>query len=357
VTENLGVITCNRPTILYRCLNSYAENAHIHGRRLSFFVADDSTKSVDRVKNKLTLKRISKETGFESYYAGIEEKIIFLKRMIYEADVPAEIIKFALFDIRRTGLGAYGANRNALMLGLTEKKFLFVDDDTECRIALPDKAGLNQYPKLIDSCTDPSFIRSFRDRREILDTVDFLPVDFFGAHNKYLGSTVENKRIRITLNGLLGDCGWGGSSKYLFLQDNVFKNFVKTDDDYDSVVCSREMLRSVLTPTLTNKVDDLMTTVFGVDNSGNLSPFFPVGRGEDIVFSQTLSTMLPNTGFLFLPGAILHQPVEPRSFRKGEILRSSSGIDLSILLFELLGMMGADNLIQVDSASLIESEG
>ena len=353
--ENLGIITCNRPEILYRCLSSYAKNALLHGRQISFYIADDSVKSVDRLRNRKTLNKISKETGLISNYIGLEEKIIFLKRLIQRCDVPPDVIKFALFDITKTKLGAYGANRNSLLMGLAGKKVLYVDDDTICKVALPYNSNLNQSPELIKGTCDPSLIWSYNDIEEAFDSADFQPFDFFGMHNRYLGQQIENRKIRITLNGLVGDCGWGGASKYLFLQNNVLKHLLKTNEEYDRMVCSREMLRSVLTPTLTNRVDDLMTTVFGLDSSDCSAPFFPVGRGEDIIFSQTLKALFPDTGFLSIPGAVQHQPVESRSFRPGEILRSSSGIDLSILLFEVIDFVGINNLSQTDFPAIKEA--
>jgi len=311
-------------------------------------VADDSRKSTDRDQAKAVLQRIHRQTGFEIRYAGLDEKIRFLQSLIAESDVPSEIVKFALFDTMKTGLGAYGANRNALLLETAGDIFICVDDDTECRISVPPGAEQGLFLMPGKSCRDPSGIWNFPSRQEALAAVDFQHLNFFGMHDEYLGKSIQGRNVRITLNGLIGDCGWGGASKYLFLEGEAFGRLTQSRDHYEASVCSREMLRVVPRPMLMDSVDDMMTTVMGVDNRTPLPPFLPVARGEDIVFARTLAASMPDSGFIFLPAALLHQPVEPRAFRKGEIIRSASGVDLSTLLSELIGMFGLKSLPQSD---------
>jgi len=344
----LGVLTSNRADILKRCLDSYLANAQQYGHTVKAVVTDDSMSQTTRAQCRAMLAAVRQETGCEILYAGLEEKLLFVRQLLNRSEAPPDVIKFALFDSLKTNLGAYGANRNALLLDTAGEQMVCVDDDTECRIAAAPRLS-DELMVLEPGGTDgrdPSNVWNFPDREAALAAADFQPLDFFGTHFPMLGKTAEGRKVNITLNGLLGDCGWGGPSKYLFLTGDAFSNLTQSHDHYEEAVCCREMLRTVQQPTLADSVADLMTTVIGMDNTGLLPPFLPVARGEDIIFSQTLSACFADNGFVFLPFAVLHCPPDARAFWKGEVMRSASGIDYTILLSMLIkrfGKSGSEN--------------
>ena len=66
-----------------------------------------------------------------------------------------------------------------------------------------------------------------------------------------------------------------------------------------------------------------MLTFWGLDNRDLLPPNVPLNRGQDLVFGQLLWKCFGNAVFGHVPLAVVHDPVPPRRFWDGEILRSA----------------------------------
>ena len=90
-----------------------------------------------------------------------------------------------------------------------------------------------------------------------------------------------------------------------------------------------------------------MTVFMALDNRELLPPFFPVKAGEDIVFGLTLRRCIAGGYFGQLPRALVHAPVEHRTFSRGEIFRSASGFDTAKLMIGCVKSYG-ENLARTD---------
>jgi hypothetical protein len=244
------------------------------------------------------------------------------------------------------------------------ENFLSVDDDTEMSFA----AG-NQFQRgsAVEERVKESTLESFmqvwvyRDRQSLQGSVEFSQIDFVGAHESILGMKVggfcpsvgegslgvddivvapsDDGRVALTFSGLVGDCGWGSPSRYLFLSRESLERLTRSDDVYLDGITSRELVQLATAVTLSRRADDLMTTAFGADNRFMLPPFFPVGRGEDLLFGHVLQKTQHDVWFGHLPHAIFHGPVGRRRFARGEIIRSAATTDLSSLICAMVARL------------------
>jgi hypothetical protein len=380
--QTIGCVTRSRVDGLKRCLASYMENNQQFGRTNDFAIMDDSPDSGTRNLYRQALKSLARQYGVSISYAGLEEKIIFAKRLIDTKRLPPKVVKFALFDVDRYGLVSIGANLNALLLHTLGAAILSVDDDTVCRLAQsPDlQPGVKFSTELRFSSNHPCQFYSFPDRETAMHSAVPVDKDLLWIHEQLLGladnefpgeplpmngapqavtlspSRRQSKgRVRVTFNGLMGDCGWGSPFYYLLLTGDSFERLIASETVYQASCVSRNVLKVVNQITISDRTSNMMATFFGLDNTALLPPFIPITRGADYVFGVTLSQCFGDSLFAHLPYTLLHLPVEPRAFSPGEIFRNASGIDIDALVSILIracevnrnSMTGEENLMKL----------
>jgi FkbH-like protein len=361
---SVGILTCNRLEGLKRSLTSYIENSKQYGRTNDFVVMDDSASPETRESYRRLLRELAAEYGVEIFYAGLEEKTRFAKALIEKGGLPAEVVNFALFDVESTGY-SYGANRNAMQLHSAGDAIFTADDDTLCRLV--------PSPELSEGLTfsagySAADIWVFPNRQTALQSVSFVEDDNLALHELMLGKTAGaiaatfghtgtpdvnradtalvrrlqagGGRVLVTFNGLIGDCAWGAPFGYwvapfgyLLLTGSSRERLVGSESDYRAATTSRDILRVVSRPTISDETF-CMNTFVGLDNRILLPPSMPVRRGQDLIFATTLGQCFPDACFGHLPWALLHEPVEARKFWPGEIFRTASGFDTAKLIVE-----------------------
>lgn len=367
---SVSIMTHNRLNALERALVSYIENTRSHGRSPEFVVFDDTETEVGQRRCRSMLRDVERRYGTKILYAGRRERVQFANDLVAVGGLPADIVRFALFDVERCG-NAYGVSRNALMLDSVGHAVFSADDDTVCRIATSPNpvAGVR-----FATAWDPADLWFFPDRERALRSATFVDEDILSVHEQVLGgdvrallgfsgngekpalpnhkSSFENLsegifgKVLATFNGLVGDCAWGspfgdwgGPMGCLLLNGASHKRLVQSEADYRTACTTREIMRVVDRPTLCRET--LFMTVFmALDNRDLLPPFFPVKRGEDILFGLSLNRCVPHGYVGQLPRALVHAPVERRIFSKGEILRSASGFDTAKLLIACIKSYG-----------------
>lgn len=339
-------VTRDRVDGLRRGLSSYIENGRRFGRTNDFVVADDSPAPATRGAYRQALSALKAEHGVEIFYGGLEEKIRFAKKLIDAQAAPPEVVRFALFDGERCGLVTIGANLNATLLHTAGDAILSIDDDTVCRVApapaLDGRVGFAPARRL--SPTHPCEVYTFPDRETALRAATYAEADVLALHEQFLGRDVRQLsaeapgagRVAVTLNGLLGDCGWGSPLYYLLLSGDSFERLVRSEAEYRQTCTSREMWRTVQRATITAATNNMMATFFGLDNRELLPPFIPVTRGADYIFGRTVSRCCEGLHFAHLPWSLLHLPLEARTFSRGEIVRSAAGVDVDALVAALI---------------------
>jgi hypothetical protein len=310
--------------------------------------------------NQEVARGVRQRFGFDVCYVGAEERRALSKGFL-RAGLDPEVVRFAIHGLDSIRAGTLGANRNLLLLATTDEAFLSVDDDTVCRFASPptDGPAISVDEENPHTRYDPATIWVYSSYDALFASVPLMDADVLGMHQALLGQnpadlvgTIENNidssgqelsllregggRVLVSLNGVVGDCGWGSPSRYLFVDDLSFERLTPSARAYAEAISSRIMLRVVASPLISEDVEDLMSTAFAADNRPILPPFVPVGRGEDVVFGRLLKKVHPRGWFGHVPHAILHTPPEGRRFWPGEVLRSASATDIKGMFCDLL---------------------
>lgn len=337
---SVGIMTCNRVDYLKRALSSYVANAKQFERKQAFIVVDGSEHVHSRKKYRQVLKSLQKSCEGTIYYCGLEEKKQFAKTLI-EQGLPPDVVNFSLFDVEQCG-NSTGMNRNALLLSTAGDLFFSADDDTVCRIAPAPhfKEGL-----VFKSGTDPNEWWFYPNRQTGLRAVNFAKRDILSLHETLLGKDVgqcisdfgkdeidfnqldvtfferlasRGGRVLITFNGLIGDSGSRLPTYQFLLNDQSHRRLVHSHAAYCSACTCGEVLRSVNRATVSDAAF-CMTGFVGLDNRTLLPPFMPVNRGQDGTFGLTLWTCFTNSCFGHLPWAVLHAPLQSRTFSRDDI--------------------------------------
>jgi len=359
--SSLAWVTRDRPQLLKRSVESFIDNCLKHNRTAEYRIFDDSAEEKVRNRTRQGLAELAKDKSVRILYAGQDEKRAFASCILREAGaegLPAEVVEFALFD--PFGIGyTTGANGNAFLLGTAGELCLMIDDDTVSRFCEPPEPaeGLTLH-----SSPDPTQFRFFPDRTTLLESVELQDLCILEWHERLLGkplsecvsSAMQSEqidvsgltadwlprleanpgKIAVTMTGVCGDSGMGSSRMFLGLTGKNREALIGTEESYRSSLTSREVLRVTSSPTI-GQGGLFMTMNSGFDNRDLLPPFFPVLRGSDGLFSQTLRACQPENMTGYLPIACFHDPQERRAYPPGEAWSSSIRmIDLLMLLVQ-----------------------
>jgi hypothetical protein len=336
---SVGFPTSNRVESLRQSLTSYIENCQHFERTVDFIVVDDSENIMIRNNYREMLQKLKSQYSVNIFYAGLEEKIAFAKKLAKKGKIPENAVYFACIGDKQHAMTTVGANRNVLLLHTVGDMILSADDDTLCRSAISPtmKEGL-----ALSSGGSPLEVHFFPDRESAMQSVHFVEQDFIALHEQWLGKDVrgciavwgrdgkvsldhadpqllrrlatQQGKVALTLNGVIGDCSWDNPYYYLFQDDNTFVRLTQSEQDYRLARTSREMIQVACQNTLTEKADTIFAICMGLDNRDLLPPFTPIGRAEDIAFGIALSKCFSGNYAVHLPWALPHIPREVRSY-------------------------------------------
>jgi hypothetical protein len=358
-------VTRDRVSALVTALASYIDNAERHGRAPTFLVVDDSPAPELAAGCRERIRRLASERGVRVAYASHRDKRAFARRLRDASGVPDEVVHFALLPDSTNSVPAYGANRNALLLHTAGEMLLSVDDDTQCRV---HKLAASEEGVACAVGRDPSELWAFPSRDVALAAVTPDEQDILAAHETLLGRPVRSLvtperdaeshttvvpslsqrvaahdvTVAMTFNGLVGDCGWGapfgwwgGPLGYLIVNDDSHSRLVHSEAAYRSACITREIVRVVKRPTVSDTAF-AMTTFVGLDNRRLLPPYMPIHRGEDAVFGQMLWACFPEYCAGHIPWMLVHAPSGSRRFWPGEMMRTATAIDAARLVLAVL---------------------
>ena len=349
--DTIAIPTARRPTALARCIRSYAGNALQYGRRPAFLVCDDSTGQQDGVMCRDVVRQAASACNVRLHYIGMTEKVSLLRTLLKARAVPPDVVRFAFFDVEQTGASTCGANRNVLLFHTHGQAILMVDDDTICQTHRP----LEHTEEIVVWNGDATGVRDPSEwwplgsagREDHVCRAE--PLDCLGEQERWLGSgaaltdppprgvlePARSWRAAITVNSMVGDCGWGSPTSYLLLRGPSLERLTASDEVYEDHTTSRAVMRGVRSPTICPQ-PDFMSTFIGLDNTIPLPPLMPVCRGADHVFAALVGKLVPGAVSVHLQVVLAHRPERPRRFWRGEITRSASAIDLCTLLCTLI---------------------
>lgn len=378
--DTVGIMTADRPALLERALASYIQNNRARNDT-EYIVYDDSKSPTASAATLAVGEKLAGQFRVPIRFAGRRERERYARRLGVTGAIPAEILDYALLNPAGYTLGQ---NRNTLLLDNVGSMISCVDDDTVCTPIQPSDAPARLR---LASGGDPAEYWCYRDRSEAERLIALeAPLNALAAHEQLLGKNVaelgifpstdlaqdgrsseelmrrieqRDSLVRVTFNGLLGDCAWGSPfglwhepMGYLALAGRSLERLTRTAASYQRALQSRQLLRVTTGPYLTD-ASFSMLTFCGLDNRELLPPNLPTHRGQDLIFGQILWTCFTDSLFGHLPFALRHDPLPPRRFWPGEITRSAAGVDLCRLMIEAIKLAPAAN----PGASSIERLG
>jgi acyl-CoA synthetase (AMP-forming)/AMP-acid ligase II/acyl carrier protein len=359
--DTFGIITANRPEALARSAESYLENLRAHGRKINFVVTDDSRDEKIAQENRARLAKLSDELEMPIFHGWIDQKLKFIDALVKRTGAPLSIARAGLVR-GASGVYACGVNRNSYQMANAGDVMFAADDDTMARVS---RAPHAQDGAGIAAGIDGAEMWFFNDREDALRSVPAQPADLASLHEAVIGRTAADlspstafsepidpevqkrlispsSRVRVTIAGLLGDCGWavpfgqwGGPMGYLVLDDGSRARLVETEDTYRRGCVSRQILRVTDRVRVTDATYS-MSTFCGFDNRSVLAPHVVSLRGADLIFGATLWRTHPDAVFAHMPHALFHAPLEKREFHVGELMRTALGFDVTRLFINLM---------------------
>lgn len=364
--DTVGIMTADRPALLERALASYIQNNH-QRNDIEYIVYDDSKDTAASAANFAVAQKLARQFGVPIRFAGRPERERYARQLGDGVAIAAELLEYALLNPRGYTLGQ---NRNTLLLDTVGSMICCVDDDTVCTPLRPSDVHADLQ---FSSYSDPAEFWCYRNKSEADALIPVkAQLNALAAHEQLLGNNVseltDHQRdnfkpvnqiseelmrrierrdsvVRVTFNGLLGDCAWGSPfglwhepMGYLALAGSSLERLTRAEEFYQQALQSRQLLRVTAGPYLAD-ASFSMLTFCGLDNRELLPPNLPTHRGQDLIFGQILWTCFTDSLFGHLPFALVHDPLPPRRFWPGEITRSASGVDLCRLLIEAMKLL------------------
>jgi hypothetical protein len=357
----LGIMTADRPLLLKRALTSYILNTRDRGQ-IEYVVFDDSSNEAGLNASREVGRELRREYDVKIRFAGRNERAAYVRRLCEYTGASPAILGGALLVENGYTLGQ---NRNALLLDTAGVSCFCADDDTLCTPVSPPVIETSKIK--LSSGEDPSDYWCFADPIEARAVAKEFEVDCLTAHEELLGKTIgeldgsvitgaslgyrncpgrlqnRESRVRITFNGLVGDCGWGTPfglwhepMGYLAFARASLQRLISSEEFYQQAILSRQLLRVTTCKTISD-FSFSMLTFCGLDNRKMLPPNPPRQRGQDLVFGQILLKCFEGILSGHVPLALGHDPVPARRFWPGEITRTAAGVDLCRLLIEAIG--------------------
>jgi hypothetical protein len=337
----LGIATRDRVPVLARALRSYATSIREYGRDTEIVVLDDSTRASTRAEVRSTAEAVSREFAAPVWYAGEKERRRFAQSLARRAGVPQKIADYALLNPYGCPTTP-GAARNGLLLHGAGGLMLLTDDDILCTAGVPPETHRQMR---LTSKAEPTEYWFYPDSHSAQSAVRFTREDVFGLHERLLARPVRElidehggldavdldgidarfarrlargaPRVRVTLDGLVGDCAVASPWHYYYLGGASHNRLVASEDGYRSAFHGRQVVRTVTRTTISSN-GFCTGWRLGLDHHDLLPPFPPVGRMEDFVFGYTLRACFRDGVSAILPWLALHAPPEGReSTREG----------------------------------------
>lgn len=364
--DTIGIMTADRPALLERALISYIQNNH-QRNGIEYVVYNDSKDTDASAATLAVARKLARQFGVPIRFAGTQERERYTRQIADSGAISRELLEYALLNSAGYTLGQ---NRNTLLLDTVGSMICCVDDDTICT---PRQANRTPAQFQFASGGDPAEFWCYRNKSEMDGLIPVqAELNAVTAHEQLLGKSVseltglssakfaQDERVsnelmrrierrdsvvRITFNGLIGDCAWGSPfgvwhepMGYLALVGSSLERLTCAEDFYQQALQSRQLLRLTAGPYLTD-ASFSMLTFCGLDNRELLPPNLPTHRGQDLIFGQILWTCFTDSLFGHLPFALVHDPDPPRRFWPGEITRSASGVDLCRLMIEAMKLL------------------
>lgn len=340
--DTVFIRTCERPRALRRLLGSIAQAAPAGLRDI--VVLDDARTETGNADTAAAISAGAAPPGVALHHVTRAARRRLARELVESGPGRSALETWLLGP--PDAAATYGAVVNsALLLGAGQRFALFDDDATLAAFGPP--------------APDPSrlrFARSVQRRYRVAETDAALreqcppsAQDALARHGDALGATLgelvsrlepgqrpalfdglepglltalrPDSRVRVSVNGVLGDPGTVHSLGLLHGPFDDLARLAAAGDRFAGLLRTGRVGRVAAAPTLSTDTALMTTTLTGIDARDLLPPTLPAGRGEDLVLGASIAFVHPGSLAIDLPFMLAHRPEEPARPERGEFAR------------------------------------
>jgi hypothetical protein len=330
------ITTCDRPAALERLLQSMRQVKEL-AQHDNLFVVDDSRDSENRDANRELVGGFNRTSAREIHYIGVSEQQALIEGLIVRLPECERDIRFLLDAQVWQDFATFGRARNVCLMFSVGYRTLMIDDDVLLESILSPIAekGVSVGARGVRQAG------FFESKDEMFSAVKRADFDPLSGHARFLGSHLSSalkelnegglaaeqlqdcsalianafepeSPILVTQNGTLGDPGTGSVHWGITLDDASLRRLAQEPQGVRAALENRLVWLGCTRANFFKL--SVISQIAGLDNSYLLPPYFPVFRGEDMLFGAMLLSVQPNGAVLEYPWGVPHLPLDERSF-------------------------------------------
>ena len=325
------VLTCDRPEALERLLGNLC-GLSIDPAIESLWVIDDSKQTASEARNAEIIAAIKDRIPVPVHHVDAAMQQALCDHVRQAAPQHETNLSVLLDAERWSGRPTYGRARNLSLLLSVGCRALVLDDDILLQAIAPPRAarGLKLATAgdreaafyenagvLAQHALDTGQNPLTQILGNIGQTLGGLlqsslsgPADLAGWDGKLLSRYGAQSPVLLNQCGSWGDPGTGDASWIFFLPESSIKNLMASDQPLEHLLAARTNWMGYRGPTLS--AYGTLSQLTGFNHSTLLPPYFPAGRGEDVLFGIMLQRLHPDSLVLSEGWAIRHEPLEAR---------------------------------------------
>lgn len=324
------IITCDRPGCVERLLESMLRAGGLT-RHDGLWLIDDSRKPENQAANRELVEKFNVTSAKTMRYFGRDAQDALIAELIAILPQHENGIRFLIDPEKWGDTPTYGRSRTLGLLLSVDSRAIVLDDDILCQAMRPviEKDGV-----FIGSGGERE--AAFFPNRDTLMSVAVpaqeSPLDI---HARYLGAPLgtavqelnhgalnpvqlatanaamtniwrADSPVLVTQCGSWGDPGTGDAHWIQNLNRDSIERMLALDEGMATAIEARCVWLGTVQPTVVKMA--FMSQMTGLDNSALLPPYFPVFRGEDLLFASMVEAMHPRGAVIEHNFAVPHLP-------------------------------------------------
>ena len=334
--SRLFILTCDRTEALARILENMV-HLDLDSSIESIWVIDDSRKQASLDQNAGIISSLSDKFSVSVHHV---EKLLqreLVDHLIETLPKHAPSISFLIDSNEWISAATYGRARNLALLLSVGFRAVILDDDIILQAIAPPSAG-RQLKLGSPSDREAQF---YKDHDHLMqhalnmggDPVTLMlrnvgqtlgglaksrlssPADLRGWDGDALSRHDSRSPILLNQCGTWGDPGTDDGNWIFFLPDSSITNLMEAGHGIKDLLAANSCWFGYRGETLSKY--GVMSQITGLDHRNLLPPYFPAGRGEDLLFGIMLQRIHRDSLVLSEGWSVRHKPIESRPDRTG----------------------------------------
>ncbi|WP_157497861.1 hypothetical protein [Gilvimarinus chinensis] len=342
--ETLYVRTYRCPQALERLLSSL-KNGRAGASVKTVVIVDDARDTADIERSQTLLAAYQNTLSARLIHITRKDRERMADALALACGIDAQHLRWWLNGDPDDPEMSAGATFNTALLLSAGTATAILDDDAQ----LTPYGNPNEISEIALAHEDDTEWTLYSSAEEMENAWSPLDIDPLAAHSHWLGRSLpslldqtSNKqrfwhpvssselhnlqpsgKVKVSVNGLLGDPGTGSASWLYTQPPERLAPWIQNEATYQQTVSQRAMARKPLGKQILSH-HSLLSPLVAIDNSDILPPTFPNGRGEDLLFTELVCAIYPDSLFTQLPWMLKHIPENAREFTRESLLQPIS---------------------------------